>query len=137
MLRFLRAVLAGGAATLVDLGVLVLLVSFFHLAPRAANVPALVAGGIVSFVGNRHFVFRAERGSIVRQAALFALVEIVALSLNGVLYDAAMRLFHAHASLYVPIRLATTNLVFVLFSFPLWHFVFRVRAHDDKAVRPV
>lgn len=131
MLRLLRAALAGSAATLVDIAVLALLVSLFHLDPRAANVPALVAGGIVSFVGNRHFVFRATKGSIVKQAVLFAFVEIVALALNGVLFDGAMRALAAHASFYVPIRLVTTNLVFLFFSFPLWHLVFRVRKEAE------
>jgi putative flippase GtrA len=86
----------------------------------------LIAGGIVSFVGNRHFVFRAGRGSLARQLALFVVVEIGALALNGVFYDVAMRIFHTHPAFYVPIRLATTNLVFLLFSFPLWHLVFRI-----------
>ncbi|AKU97057.1 hypothetical protein AKJ09_03721 [Labilithrix luteola] len=43
-LRFLRATLAGGAATLADLLVLAVLVSGFGLSARIANVPALLAG---------------------------------------------------------------------------------------------
>lgn len=127
MLRFLRSLLAGGAATVVDIAVLALLVQVLHLDPRAANVPALVAGGIVAFLGNRHFAFRASEGSLARQIALFVLVEAGALALNGVLYDAALRVLHAHAAFYVLIRLVTQNIVFVFFSYPLWRLVFRVR----------
>ena len=66
--------------------------SIVGLDPRVASVPALVAGGIVSFVGNRHFAFRASRGSLAKQAALYAVVEIAALAANGILFDVAMRL---------------------------------------------
>lgn len=129
MLRFLRAVLAGSAATLADLAVLALLVSVLHVDPRAANVPALVAGGIVNFLGNRHFAFRAAGGSLVKQAVGYGAVELVALGLNGVLYDLAMQMLHGHghapAFAYAAVRLVTSHLVFLLWSYPLWRLVFR------------
>jgi putative flippase GtrA len=128
MLRFLRALLAGGAATLVDLGVLALLVSLVGMSPRAANVPALVAGGLVAFVANRHFVFRAAAGSIVRQATLYVLVEAVALGLNGVLYDVVMRALATHGAWYAAVRLVTSHVVFLAWCFPMWRLVFHVRA---------
>ena len=128
MLRFLRAALAGGAATLVDLAVLAILVSGFGLAPRAANVPALVAGGIVNFLGNRHFAFRAGDGPLVKQAVGYGVVEVVALVLNGVLFDLAMMMLRGHgtAFAYAPVRLVTSHLVFLAWSYPLWRIVFRV-----------
>ncbi len=126
MLRFLRALVAGGAATAVDLATLAVLVSLLHLDPRIANVPALVAGGTVQFFANRSFVFRADRQGLARQAILFLVVETVALVLNGLLYDAAMRLVPAQAGLYALVRLATSNVVFVAWSYPLWRFVFRM-----------
>lgn len=128
MLRFLRALLAGGAATAVDLATLAVLVSLFHLDPRVANVPALVAGGAVQFFANRGFVFRADKEGLARQALLFVIVETVALALNGVLYDGAMRLVPPQPGLYALVRLATSNLVFVSWSYPLWRFVFRTPA---------
>lgn len=127
MLRFLRALLAGGGATLADLATLTLLVSVAHLDPRLANVPALVAGGLVQFAANRSFVFRAESGPLARQAALFVLVEAVALGLNGVLYDLAMRLVPPAPGAYVLVRLVTSHVVFLLWSYPLWRFVFRTK----------
>lgn len=125
MLRFLRALLAGAAATLVDLAVLAVLVSVFGLDPRTANVPALLAGGAAQFFANRGFVFRATGGGLARQALSFALVEGVALALNGVLFDASIRLVPPAPFAYAIVRLVTSHVVFVAWSFPLWRFVFR------------
>ena len=126
-LRLLRALLAGGAATLADIAVLALLVSACGLAPRVASIPALVVGGVVNFFGNRHFAFRATSGSLAMQALLYGLVELAALAANGVLFDVVMRLLpHGLAWAYVPVRLVTSNLVFLAWSYPLWRLVFRV-----------
>ena len=123
----LRALLAGGAATLADIAVLALLVSLVGLSPRVASIPALAVGGVVNFLGNRHFAFRASRGSLARQAVLYALVELAALAANGILFDVVMRLLpHGLAWAYVPVRLVTSHLVFLAWSYPLWRLVFRV-----------
>jgi putative flippase GtrA len=123
--RIVRSFLAGGAATFTDLAVMAVLVSGFGLSPRLANVPALIAGGVVNFLANRHFAFRAARGSLVKQAALYTLVELVALALNGVLFDVAMRLPFVVPGWYVPVRLVTSHIVFLGWSYPLWRFVFK------------
>lgn len=122
---FLRSALAGGAATLADLATLGLLVGFAGLTPRAANVPALLAGALVQFVGNRHFAFRAASGSLRRQLALFAVTEAVALALNAALYHAAAALAPPGVLGAVALRAVTTNLVFVFWSYPVWRRVFR------------
>jgi putative flippase GtrA len=127
-LRILRALLAGGAATLADVAVLALLVSVVGVDPRVASIPALIVGGIVNFVGNRHFAFRAAEGSLARQAVLYAVVELAALGANGVLFDIVMRLLPSGlAWAYVPVRLVTSHLVFLAWSYPLWRLVFRVQ----------
>lgn len=126
-LRVVRALLAGGAATLSDLAVLAALVSLVGLDARVASIPALLAGGVVNFLGNRHFAFRAARGSLAKQAALYAVVEIAALAANGVLFDVVMRLLPPRlAWAYVPVRLVTSHVVFLAWSYPLWRLVFRV-----------
>ena len=126
-LRVLRALLAGGAATLADIAVLALLVSVVGLAPRLASLPALLAGGVVNFVGNRHFAFRATSGSLAKQAVLYTVVELAALAANGVLFDVVIRLLPPGlAWAYVPVRLVTSHLVFLAWSYPLWRLVFRV-----------
>lgn len=124
--RFVRAAVTGSGATLVDLGVLSLLVQVGRWDPRAASLPALVAGGVANFLGNRHFAFRAAAGSIARQALFYTLVEVIALALNGALYDAALRAVPAAGHGYWAVRLVTSHLVFVCWSYPLWRRVFSV-----------
>jgi putative flippase GtrA len=124
--RLLRAGIAGALATLVDVGVLALLVSGLGWDARAASVPALVLGGVANFLGNRHFAFRARRGSLARQAALYALVELVALAQNGVLYDFVLRAFPIATHAYWVVRLVTSHVVFLAWSYPLWKRVFAV-----------
>jgi len=124
-MRILRSFVAGGAATLVDLAVLAALVSGLGLDPRQANVPALVAGGVVNFFGNRHFAFRAGDGHLAKQAVGYGVVEMVALALNGLLFELVMRALPGHPGWYAPVRLVTSHVVFLAWSYPLWRFVFR------------
>jgi putative flippase GtrA len=137
MLRFLRSLFAGGVATLADLATLACLVSMLHVAPRVASVPALLVGAVVQFMANRRFVFGSTDPRVVRQVALFALVEILALFSNAILYENAMRFVPAHHGLYAVVRLATSNLVYLAFSYPLWRFVFtesdRRRTHPPRS----
>ena len=132
-MKLLRSLLSGGAATIADLLVLTLLVALAHVDPRLANVPALLAGGIVQFIGNRRFAFRADGEPIGPQLAGFVVVEGVALALNGVLFDLAMRHFHAHIDWAIPVRLVTSHLVFLAWSFPLWHLVFKKKMVEAGA----
>ena len=128
MIELLRAGAAGTLATAVDVGTLALLVSVFHVDARVASIPALVAGGIANFLGNRYFAFRAKGGDLAKQAIGYTVVEIVALALNGVLYDVALRSFPVAAHAYWAVRLVTSHLVFLLWSYPLWRKVFAPRA---------
>lgn len=123
-------------ATLTDLGVLTALVSLASVSPRAASVPALLAGNVVMFFGQKHFAFRSVNGRTGRQAASFFLVQLGGFGLNALLYDFVLRWFPASASAYVLVRLATTNLVWLAYSFPLWHLVFRPSAAPRPASAP-
>ena len=133
LLELVRAGLAGAAATGVDLATLTLLVSVIGLTPREASVPALVAGGIVNFLGNRHFAFRAADGHLAKQAAGYVAVELVALALNALLYDSVLRAFPSVAHVYWLVRLVTSHAVFLFWSFPLWRRVFST--HESRFVR--
>ena len=77
-----RGALVGVVATVVDLGVLQLLIVGCGLGPGAANAPALLAGLLVQFFGNKHFAFRDTSGASRRQGAHFAAVEAVTFALN-------------------------------------------------------
>jgi putative flippase GtrA len=127
VLQLVRAGAAGLVATAVDLVTLAVLVSVFHVDARLASLPALVAGGVANFVGNRHFAFRAREGSVARQAVGYAAVEIVALALNGALYDFVLRSVPGAVHAYWAVRLVTSHAVFLGWSYPLWRRVFAVR----------
>jgi putative flippase GtrA len=111
---------------LIDLAVLAVLVTGFHVGARVASLPALLAGGVANFVGNR-------QGSLARQVVLYTLVEVIALALNGVLYDTALRTWPGVVHEYWLVRLATSHLVFLLWSYPLWRRVFAVKAAERAA----
>jgi putative flippase GtrA len=130
---FARSLLTGGAATLVDLGVIAAAVGLFHLKPAAANAPALLAGAAVQFFGNRRFAFRS-RGPLGRQAALFAASEVVTLALNFFLYQLVVTHMALGTGGAVLARAVTTNLVFVLWSYPVWARIFR---GQEEAAEPV
>ena len=122
-----RSGVAGLAATAADMATLTALVEFAHWHARSANIPALLVGGVVNFVGNRTYAFHARAGSATKQAIGYSAVEGVALGLNGVLYEAVLRLFPSSESLFWLVRLLTTCVVFLAWSYPLWRRVFRVR----------
>lgn len=122
-------------ATGVDLLTLALLVEVGHWTPRAASPPALILGGIVNFIGNRDYVFRAQAGSIPKQALGYVAVELVALALNGIAYDTVLRAIPRATHVFWLVRLATTNLVFLAWSYPLWRKVFRIRSPSSAPPR--
>jgi putative flippase GtrA len=124
--QLLRAGIAGIAATAADLLTLTLLVSVAHVDARSASIPALVVGGVVNFLGNRHYAFRAGAGHVGKQAAGYTAVELVALGLNGLLYDTVLRALPGAVHAYWLVRLVTSNAVFLGWSYPLWRRVFRV-----------
>ncbi|MBI2372420.1 MAG: GtrA family protein [Deltaproteobacteria bacterium] len=116
---FARSVLVGALATIVDLVMLALLIEHFGWSARAANLPALLAGGAVQLVGNKLFAFEDRSRRWVAQGVGFALVEVVALGLNA-------GLFHVLSTAlpFVAARLIATFGVYVAFSFPMWTRIF-------------
>ena len=112
----------GASATVISMAVLVGLVRGLGLSPQAANVPSLVSGSVVQFLGNRKFVFSAIGGPVFRQSIFFALAEVGALLLNTFGFQLAMAHLNIH---YTIVRLGVTIVVWLGFSFPLWHVVFR------------
>jgi putative flippase GtrA len=127
---FARSALTGGAATLVDLGVIAAAVGLLHVTPARANAPALLAGAAVQFFGNRHFAFRRvgeappAGGALARQAGLFAASEAITMLLNFVLYHLVATHVALGAGTAVLARAVTTNAVFLLWSYPVWRRIF-------------
>jgi len=125
ILRFVRALIVGAGATLVDISVLTTCIRLAGLAPTAARLPALICGASVQFFGNRTYTFRAQRGSLTRQGRLFVLAELVALALNWSLYRLLVPRVHS-----IPPEIVSffgTFVVFVSFAYPLRRWViFRI-----------
>ena len=87
-----------------------------------ANVPSLLAGLTVQFLGNRTFVFKASKGRLSRQLGAFAAAEAGALALNALGFAALV----AWSPVPYPLaRLLGEAVVYVAYSYPLWHKVFR------------
>ena len=123
--RLVRSAGAGAAATLVDLAFLTALVSLARVSPRAASVPTLVVGNVVTFFGQKYFAFQGQRRHAAGQAMCFILVEGGGFVLNALLFELVLRFLPIATPHYALTRLATTNAVWLLYSFPLWHRVFR------------
>jgi putative flippase GtrA len=103
------------------------LVQLAGLSPRAASVPALVTGAVVMFFSQKYVAFRNRGGSIGRELMLFTVVQIGGVLLTGLLFDLVLGTWPGLTRFYLPVRLVTTNLVWLLYSFPLWHWVFRAK----------
>jgi len=125
--RLLSALGVGGVATLVDLSTLTALVELVGLSPEQANLPSLLAGGAVQFLGSRSVVFKAS-GPLHQHLVGFVLVECVTLALNAVLFYLLVRMAPSY---YPVLRLGSSFIVFVGFSFPAWHWVFKEEAEPE------
>jgi putative flippase GtrA len=120
-LRFGRAILVGGAATLLDFSLFSGCVRLLGLAPTAARLPALCAGAILQFLGNRSFTFRARSGSLSRQLRLFLVAELVTLLLNFGAFSWLVRRVQGVAPELL--SFAGTFVTFVAFAYPMRRLV--------------
>jgi len=120
-LRFMRALLVGSGATLVDFSLFSACVRVIGMAPTTARLPALCAGASLQFFGNRRYTFRAQAGSLSRQARFFVAGELVTLLLNyGVFSWLVPRVQGIAPEL---VSFAGTFLVFVTFAYPMRRLV--------------
>lgn len=120
-LRFARALVVGSGATLVDFSLFTTCIRLIGMTPTAARLPALCAGASVQFFGNRSFTFRAQAGSLSRQARFFVAVELAALSMNYLLFR-----WLVPKVAFLPPELVSfvgTFVVFVTFAYPMRRLV--------------
>jgi len=131
--RLARSAGVGAVATVTDLLVLAFLVEVCRLPPTVANVPALVAGAVVQFLGCRHLVFATTEGgaSLRRQIVGFVLTEAGTLTLNGIAFHLMVTLTPVPYALARPLA---TFLIFVGFSYPMWTRVFGQSARKTTPV---
>lgn len=124
-LRFGRALIVGGGATVADFSVFTACVRAAEIAPSAARIPALITGACCQFWGNRTYTFRARAGSWSRQAKLFVVAEAVTLGLNWSVFHVLV----THVSQVPPELLSFVGsfVTFVGFAYPVRRWViFRV-----------
>jgi putative flippase GtrA len=120
-LRFARALLVGSGATIVDFSLFSACIRLIGMTPTAARLPALCAGASVQFFGNRSFTFRAQAGSLSRQARLFVAAELFTLLLNFGVFSWLVPRVHGIAPELV--SFVGTFLVFVTFAYPMRRLV--------------
>jgi len=120
-----RSVVVGLCATAGDISLLTLLVKGFGLTPQVANVPCLFLGSNIQFWGQRHFVFKASKGSLLKQAAGFASIEIVGFCINATIYHCLVTYTSVN---FLAARLVGSFLVFACYSYPMWRWNFKRKA---------
>ena len=136
LLRLLRSGGAGALASGADLATLTGLVELASVRPETASVPALTVGNVAMYFGQKYLAFQSGGKPTLRELAPFALVQAGGFALTALGYDLALRVAPALNAHYVGLRLIVTNLVWVGYSFPLWHYVFRPPTVDKHDVRP-
>ena len=129
---FIRSALVGLVATAADVGALALLIQVVGLSPVQANVPALLVGIGIQYVGNKYVAFGDRSNDHVRQGALFLLVEAGTILLNV----AGFHLLVTRTAIpYWLVRPIVTCAVYCGFSFPLWAKIFKPRAGTARPRR--
>lgn len=121
----MRNCITGGLASACYFAVYLPLQHFTPLSQTVADNIGLIVGAVAQFVGCRYFVFRARAGSLPKQAAGFALVEAITLLLNILVLWALRALLPAAIGEHDLLALGSTFLVFAVFSYPVWHLVFK------------
>ncbi len=115
----------GLVATLVDLGTLHLMVHHLGIDPVVANVPSLLMGLTVQFMGNKLFAFRDRSTALLKQGALFGVIEVGALILNAGAFHLAITFSSLNPLI---VRTFASALVYFAYSYPLWHLIFQSSA---------
>ena len=116
-----RSALVGVGATLVDLGALLVLVEGLGVEPLVANVPALIAGLLVQFIGNKVYAFQDRSTRYLEQGVRFAAVEAGAFALNALAFHLLLTLTPTP---FVAARIIGSAAVYFGFSYPLWTRIF-------------
>lgn len=117
-----KTVLVGAAATLADMATLGILVQFLNYSPQIANLPSLIVGSFIQFIGNRYVSFHgAKEGNASKQMLGFFLAELAALALNAGIFYALITWTSLNYALARPLG---SLAVFFGLSYPAWIYIF-------------
>lgn len=119
-MKVARSLLVGAVATLADVALLHVLARA-GLSPTAANVPSLLLGVLLQFLGNKYWAFADASPRLLEQSALFVLVEAGTFVLNAAAFHALVAWLGVS---YWAARPLGTFAVYALFSYPLWARIF-------------
>jgi len=117
LMYFVRTLVVGFWANVVDFALLAACVRWLQIEAMPSRTIALVLSGVLTFIGSRSFVFRAQGGSVPKQAGRFVAAEIAGLVLNLV----SFRFCALFAPLAAPevVSFFANALVFIGFSYPV------------------
>jgi putative flippase GtrA len=118
--RLSKTLVVGALASIADMSTLICLVQLFGIRPEIANIPSLMVGSTLQFLGNRQVVYHSN-GVVKLQLLTFICGELVSLTLNGSGYY----LMVTHTSIhYAVARPIVSAIIFTCFSYPLWRYIF-------------
>lgn len=123
--RFVRNCIAGSVASLCYFAVYLPLRHWAGISQTAADNVGLIVGAVIQFLGCRYFVFRARAGHLGKQAAGFMLAEAFTLLLNMLMLWLLRLALPPAIGQHDALALVSTFVVFVVFSYPVWHLVFK------------
>ncbi len=112
--------MVGTIASVADMSTLVTLVQLFNVKPEIANIPSLMMGSTLQFLGNRQVVYRSN-GVVKLQLFTFICGELLSLSMNATGYYLLVTHTSIHYALARPI---VSAVIFTCFSYPLWRYIF-------------
>jgi putative flippase GtrA len=129
-----RHQIASVVSTVVDFGMMVVMVQLAHLSPVIGTGIGAACGALTNFQLGRHFTFVARDEHAAPQAARYALVSAASAGLN------ALGEYGLHDRLgvqYVAARAIVAIAVSFLWNFPLQrYFVFPTHAPDGGRDEP-
>lgn len=125
--RFFRFLVVGISGTLIDLGLLTLLVKLCGMATLPANTISFSVGVVNNFLLNRFWTYpEARQKPVLRQALQFAAVNVIGLLLSDLIITGAESALvnWLGANAYLPAKALSIGLVFFwnYFANRLWTY---------------
>ncbi|MDR0792021.1 MAG: GtrA family protein, partial [Chitinophagaceae bacterium] len=113
---FLKVQVSSIVATAVDFLITIFLAEFFHVEHTKANICGVVCGGVVNFLVNRQWAFRATEGKVKTQIAKYIVVWLGSILLNIAGFNCLTKLFHIE---YILAKIIVAVLIGVFYNYLL------------------